>query len=109
MTELRTTTEIVKGILEDNEKARNSDSLLYLEVLRNHAAKQGINLGCLSVPFFLTAYEKLGFPGFETVRRTRQKVQATFPHLASNKRVAEFRAENEQKFKAYAVGDIECN
>ncbi len=109
MQDLKTTTGIVRSILERDTQARNSDYLLYLEVLKHHATEKGIDLWGLPVPLFLTEADRLGFPGFETVRRSRQKVQATFPHLASSKRVAEFRALNEQDFKAYAVGDIECN
>lgn len=102
MNELKTTTKLVKAILEQDKRARNSDSYLYLKVLETRACRNGIDLKGMTVPFFLEAHEILGFPGFETVRRTRQKIQATFPDLAPCKHVQEMRTLNEEAFRDYA-------
>ena len=107
MNDLQTVSKLVKGILEENKQARNSDSHLYLKVLEQKAKESGIDLKGMTVPFFLESYDVLGFPGFETVRRTRQKVQATYPELASAERVAAMRMENEKVFKAFALGGLE--
>ena len=45
-----------------------------------------------------------GFPGFETVRRSRQKLQATFPELAGDADVEGMRRVNEETFRDYARG-----
>lgn len=107
MNELKTTTQLVKSILEVDELARNSDSILYLRVLEHIAKEEGIQLEHLSVRRFLISQNIFPFPPFESVRRTRQKVQATFPELASDKWLAKIRAENEKEYRAYALGDID--
>ena len=107
MNDLKNVTQIVKEILENNEATRNSDSLLYLEVLQLYSFRTGKALSLISVPYFLTHMDELGYPPFESVRRTRQKIQATYPELAASKKVGGYRAENEKTFKAYAVGSIE--
>lgn len=102
MSKLYRVTELVKIILENDERARNSDSFLYLKVLDFIGMKNGIDINSMSIPVFLLSINELGFPKFETVRRTRQKIQAEFPELAANKQVREFRAEQEKEFKEYA-------
>lgn len=106
MNDLKNVTQVVKEILVNNEKARNSDSILYLEVLQLYSYRNGTSLNMLSVPYFLSHMKELGFPAFETVRRTRQKVQETNPHLAASEKVRSFRKENEEEFKSYALGSI---
>jgi hypothetical protein len=106
MSDLNTTTQIVRNILEVNNHARNSDSYLYLKVLEHVSEKNGIGLEDLTVPEFLTSIDFLGFPGFETVRRSRQKIQATYPELASSEKVAAMRMENEKVFRAFARGEV---
>ena len=44
MNDLKTVSALVKQILEDDVDARNSDNVLYLEVLRYYASKKGIDL-----------------------------------------------------------------
>ena len=102
MTDLKTTTALVKAILEEDKQCRNSDSFLYLKVLSVIGKQKGIDLEKMSVPYFLLNLHGAGFPGFETVRRTRQKLQATHPELAACERVESFRAENEAEFRAFA-------
>ena len=106
MLDLKNTTALVKSILEQDKQCRNSDSFLYLKVLSVTAKQKGIDLEKMSVPYFLLNLHGAGLPGFETVRRTRQKIQASYPHLAACERVEGFRAENEQQYKAYAVGEV---
>lgn len=104
--QLITTTNLVKTILETAPQTRNSDSLLYLKVLEHIALQKGVDLQLLSVSAFLTSMNIFGFPCFETVRRTRQKIQREYPELAANKTVQEFRAENEQEYRGYAKGSV---
>jgi hypothetical protein len=106
MNELKTVTAVVKEILTQYKQTRNCDGLLYLKVLEYYAYKKGIDLRMLSVPLFLQQMHEYGFPGHETVRRTRQKLQATYPELAACEAVESFRAQNEKEFRAYARSEV---
>lgn len=103
MDNLINTTALVKSILEADERARNSDSWLYLCVIDLVGASKGIKATQFSVVEFLIDSKRLGFPAFETVRRTRQKVQATYPELAANAVTRAERAKFEEEFRAYAL------
>lgn len=106
MNELKTTTKLVKTILEEDKQARNSDSFLYLKVIETIADQKGINLYGISIPIFLVSMKENGFPGFETVRRTRQKIQQHHPELAACEKVAGMRMVNETAFRQYARGEV---
>ena len=96
------TNKIVKSILEEEEKARNSDSYLYLQVLYRVGQVKGIDVNAMSVPQFLLHRNQLGFPCFETVRRSRQKIQAEHPELAASDDVEAQRIINERVYRDYA-------
>lgn len=100
--ELRNTKALVKTILEQDQRARNSDSFLYMKVIEHLDEMYGSNLSKMTVACFLVNMGSLKAPSFETVRRTRQKLQAEFPELSANKKVAEQRAENEEAFRQFA-------
>lgn len=93
------TKALVKQILEENESARNSDNELYIEVCNR------INPYVVYLPFrdVIANLSSLGLPPFESVRRTRQKLQAEHPDLRSNDEVALYRAENETAYKEFAT------
>lgn len=101
-TELKTTTDFVKGILQRCPEARCSDNILYYYVCGIVGKEKGINIEMMSMPTFLLNAKELGFPQFESVRRTRQKLQAEFPELAANASVEAGRMLNEEVFKDYA-------
>ena len=107
MTDLKQTSKLVKSILTDNPRTRNSDSFLYLQVLRHYAERTGNPVHEMSVQAFLFYMGELGVPPFETVRRARQKIQRKHPELAANATVTQMRQENEAAYYAYAVGDSE--
>ena len=104
MNNLKKVSAIVFSILKDDSKARNSDSYLYLKVLDYIAHRDGIFLAGMPVPYFLENMKSLGFPPFESVRRTRQKIQASFPALAACDKVQAMRNENEVEYRAFATG-----
>lgn len=106
MQTIKNTSELVKAILQKDKQARSSDSYLYLKVISHTADQIGVNLHGLSVPMFLLNGADMGFVGFETVRRARQKIQATYPELAACEAVEGFRMENEKEFRAYARGEV---
>lgn len=106
MNELKTTMALVKSILEADKRCRNSDSFLYLKVLCELSKQKGIDIENMSVPYFLTNLHGAGLPGFETVRRTRQKIQQRHPELAACETVEGFRAANESEYRAFACGEV---
>ena len=101
--ELKTTAELVKAILEDDERARNNDGILYSRVCKVIGSRVGVDMNSMSViRFFYLLSGTAAFPAPETVRRTRQKIQATFPELAASERVRRCRGELELDYRAFA-------
>lgn len=107
-TELRNTKALVKTILEQDQRARNSDSFLYMKVIKHLDENYGSSLSSMTVACFLANMGSLKAPSFETVRRTRQKLQAEFPELSANRKVTEFREENEEAFRDFAREGVRC-
>lgn len=93
--EFKKTRKIVKNILTDYPQTRNSDNALYIKVVA------AINPQANDRPFanVLSNLEEFGLPCFETVRRTRQKLQAEFPELQACDKVQDFRTEREDLFR----------
>lgn len=106
MNDLRTVSSLVKHFLEKDARTRNSDNVLYLEIIKYYAKVRGINIETLSVTDFLMKLDQKGFPAFETVRRSRQKVQETYPELAATGAVGAFRARNEKAYRNFAKGTV---
>lgn len=102
---LRNTSEIVRGILAVDKRARNSDSFLYLQVLKHYARETGKPVCDMPVQDFLLEMGHMGVPPFETVRRARQLAQARYPGLSSNDTVKRMRQENEAAYYAFALGE----
>lgn len=102
MQDLKTTKALVTIILEQDEKARNSDSHLYFRVINTIADQHKIDLSRIPVIDFLLNLKKSPFPPFESVRRSRQKIQRACPWLAASADVEYFRAENEHEFREFA-------
>lgn len=100
--QLNTTKALVKSILEQDQKARNSDSYLYFKVINTIAEKKEINLSDIPVTDFLLNISSSPFPPFESVRRTRQKLRREFPHLEAAPEVEVFRADNEEVYREFA-------
>ena len=105
MNSLKTTSEIVRNILAVSTRARNSDSFLYLQVLKHYAAETGKPVHEMAVQDFLLSMGDMGVPPFETVRRARQHAQARYPGLSSNETVKRMRQENEAAYYAFALGE----
>lgn len=96
--ELQTVKAIVKEILEQDTKARNSDDYLYLMVCTR------MNEICIYSPFaqVVANRKEYGLPSTETVRRSRQRVQEQHPELAGCKEVTKERIANEEVFREFA-------
>lgn len=102
------TNAIVKEILEKDTKARNSDTYLYLQVLYRVGQLKGIDVNTMKVPDFLSHRSTLGFPNYETVSRSRRKLQAEHPELAGNDEVEAHRIVNEKTFRDYAKNKLKA-
>lgn len=102
MKDLESTKALVRTILETNQQARNSDSYLYLQVIRTVAKTYNLDLSKITITDFLLDLPGSDFPPFESVRRTRQKIQRECPRLAACEDITEFRAENEVTYREFA-------
>lgn len=100
--ELKNTTAIVKYLLTNNPQTRNSDDYLYFKVCERIAPE------CVGQKFWyvLLNRKQYGLPAFESVRRSRQKLQETYPELAGNGDVEGYRALQEEVFREYAKGSV---
>ena len=100
--ELKTTTDIVKDILEHDPASRNSDDYLYYMVCRSI---DGISV---HLPFWkvMLNRKEYNFPAFESVRRVRQKMQEKYPELSGDSTVEAHRILNEEVFREYARGKV---
>lgn len=104
--ELLTTQALVLEILKASPRARNSDNYLLYAVYATVGKRHGIDIDKMSVPTFFLHLKEYGFPSPETVRRTRQKLQAAYPELAGDEQVEGYRAYNEEKYRDYARGYV---
>ena len=98
--ELNQTMSMVKDILIHYPIARDSDMYLYLRVVKR------LNPTAADRPFSeaLLNLDNLGLPCFETVRRTRQKLQEKYPKLKGSDKVRSLRSINEEAYKEFAHG-----
>ncbi len=92
--DLNNTKELVKKVLLDDLGSRNSDNRLYANVCKL------LNLKATQRPFYevIEFPEKYGFPTYETVRRSRQKIQEECPELGADTRTKQKRMECEQMY-----------
>ena len=99
--QLRNSKAIIHKILEEQPICRNSDSFLELEVLRVYAKHLNMNVDRMTVLSLFTFRDKWGFPKPETIRRNRQKLQAKYPELAPDSKIAAYRKLNEERVREY--------
>lgn len=100
--ELKSTTDLVKYILQKYPQTRNSDNELYLKVLTVLGNHNGILISDMPVTVFFRNLKEYGFPSLETVGRVRRKLVETHPELAGNSTVEAQRILNEETFRDYA-------
>lgn len=98
MRNLKTIEGKVKSILEKDEEARNDDMTLYLKVC--NACLKGT--GAMPLAEIMTQHKYLGLPSFESVSRTRRKLQAKYPELTGNHQAQRLRATGEKAYRKYA-------
>lgn len=89
---------IVTDIMLQDVKARDDDLYLYRKVIERTKPE----MLKMSFGFALDNIARAGLPGFETVRRTRQKAQEHDIRLAPSKATRKARDEKEKEFYEFA-------
>ena len=88
----------VLTILKENTDARNDDMKLYLLVCnRCYQRYENQDIGGLPFAVIMNCYKELHLPHFESVRRSRAKLQASHPELAPSPEVQRGRKRCEHK------------
>lgn len=95
---LDTLQNTVLYILQNNERSRSDDFYLW-----GCVCSEVCGTAVMLVPFGTLAkmHKAYNVPSFESVRRTRQKLQAKYPEL-KDKETARLRAEKEEEYLGYA-------
>ena len=88
--------EVIRQILEDVPEARDSDRRCICEVYKR------IYPNALNSRFESVVMSS-AFPSFESVTRTRRKVQAENPDLRAKKDIEKARELEESKYRKWAV------
>lgn len=102
MKNLMDTKKRVLAALEDNARTRDSDDYLYYVVCKRILDEKGIDIRRITLENFLLCRKDYKLPAFETVRRTRQKIQEDNLHLRSSEDVAVYRHTKRKAFEAWA-------
>jgi len=98
MDSLKTIEEKVKSVLQKNEDARNDDMVLYLALCNLYLK----DAGTMPLAQIMTRHKELGLPSFESVGRTRRKLQERHPELLGSLRKQKIRAAGEKAYRKYA-------
>lgn len=97
---IRQTKAIVEKVLNEKPETRDCDALLFVEVIRS------IDPEAVELPIYKLmprCTDEGDLPPFETMRRTRQKIQEQNPNLRASNDVVLLRAVKEHKFFDFAI------
>ena len=98
MKTLQTIEGRVKSVLTEDKKTRDDDMLLYLKVCNSYLK----GTGEMAFAEVMIQHKFLGLPSFESVSRTRRKLQATYSDLIGSARIKQLREEQENLYREYA-------
>ena len=87
--------------LKEYPETRNDDMKLYLIVSKT-CIYDTHGIGSFSFEDIMTNYKAYGIPCFESVRRTRQKIQAKYPALGCSPDVRRARHKMQRVYRKYA-------
>ena len=91
--------DIVKEILKEMPETRDDDFRLVAEVY----FKLNPDIVNLSFPMVMLAHKTLNLPYFESITRSRRKLQAEFEELRPSKEVEEARINKQSDYINYAI------
>ena len=97
MNQLEKFEDRVLSVLESNTQSRSDDMVLYLLVCNSYSNSEN-PIGKMPFEVVMKHYRELKLPHFESVRRTRQKIQATHPELGC---LTEYRRNRKKMQKLY--------
>lgn len=100
--DIQTVQDMVEDILTECRQARNSDNVLCFKVYQKMLDKKGYDITKMSAAMLFLNMKTYGLPSTETIRRSRQKIQADNEWLRADRNIAEAREENEKVFRDYA-------
>jgi len=102
MSNIKTIEGKVRAILYDVPATRNDDMKLYFLVCKE-CVKEKHGIEDISLEYAMNHYIELGLPNYETVRRSRAKIQATTPELACSPEVRRARNRKQREYYQYAM------
>ena len=85
-----------EALLEAHPDTRDSDDVLYFRFIRSIKPD-------LTIHDVFMNRENFGLPPYESVRRTRQKIQEKRPELRGSKRVQQLRKEREEEYLEFVI------
>lgn len=106
MKTLKTVERRVTEILKEYPEARDDDMRLYLLISKS-CLYETHRIGVVTFEDVMANYALYGIPCFESIRRTRQKVQAEHPELGCSPEVRRTRHKMREIYAAYAVKKTE--
>lgn len=101
MSRVKKVEPVVLEVLKENVDARGDDFILVYEVYK----KINPNVELYSFQRVMLEHKSLGLPYFESVRRTRPKLQNKYPELLPPQPVVEARKSEEADYRDYALND----
>ena len=105
MSSLYKVQDMVYKVLAESEEARNDDfvlvSLIYYMINPEVATSSFVDV--------MLAHKDLHLPPFESIRRTRQKLQAQYEELRPSKEIYEARINKQSDYINYAIDGYSSN
>lgn len=106
--ELKKIKDLVIETLKQGETFReNDDQLYYAIIVKIMPETESGLIGDMPIRSFFANRKKLGLPSFESVRRSRQKVQEEHPELKPCEKVQENRKQQGERFYNFATKQAE--
>ena len=102
MRNLKTIEGKVRAVLQKDEEARNDDMLLYLLVCNSFYSNEN-SVGKMPFEVVMKNYKELELPHFESVRRTRAKIQSEHPELACSPECRKARKRMQHLYSNYVM------
>ena len=101
MKKLETVENRVLAVLKEPPEARNDDMKLYL-LISKACIYATYGIADFSFEDVMSNYKAYGIPCFESIRRTRQKIQAKYPELGWSPEVRRARHKMQRVYSDYA-------
>ena len=102
MQDLYRVSDLVRFYLTVDHKTRNDDNYLYFVICRDRLREKGVDISDISFMDGLLMRQELDIPPFESVRRTRQKLQEKYPEFSADGVVSKARAKKEKEYRKFA-------